>query len=150
MTDLKYVTYCGLYCRLCANLARVPRQASALRETLRKDGWERFGPQLIEGFGGFWDVLAKLSRTEQTCQGCRGGCGDPDCAIRRCARERAIELCPSCPDFPCAHLDRLGKRYPNLIADGMRQRQVGLERWLEEQEERCRTGFCYADLRHPD
>ena len=35
MTELKYVTYCGLYCRLCANLARIPQPSAALRETLR-------------------------------------------------------------------------------------------------------------------
>ncbi len=35
-----------------------------------------------------------------------------------------------------------------LIADGLRQREIGLEAWIEEQDERCKTGFAYADIRH--
>jgi hypothetical protein len=37
MTDLKYVTYCGLYFRLWANVARIPRQSAALRETFKRE-----------------------------------------------------------------------------------------------------------------
>ena len=92
MTDLKYVTYCGLYCRLCATLARIPQQSSALRETLQKEGWEYFGQYCVHGFKEFWAALEKLSQSDKTCKGCRGGCGDPDCGIRKCARERQVEV----------------------------------------------------------
>ncbi len=149
MADLKYVTYCGLYCRLCAELARIPQQATALRETLRKEGWEFFCESVVPGFEEFWTVLEKLSHADKTCKGCRGGCGDPSCSIRKCAQERKVELCSSCGEYPCSHIEKLAARYPNLISDGTRQRQIGIERWVEEQEQRCRTGFCYADVRHP-
>ena len=149
MADMKYVTYCGLYCRLCANLARIPQQSSALRETLQREGWEFFGQYAIDGFKEFWAALGKLSDFDKTCNGCRGGCGDPDCGIRKCAREKKIEVCSSCDEYPCALIANLAKRYPNLISDGTRQRQIGIEKWMLEQEQRCRTGFCYADVRHP-
>ena len=42
MQDLTYVTFCGLYCKLCDNLARIPLQASNLHKTLQKGGWEYF------------------------------------------------------------------------------------------------------------
>lgn len=37
-----------------------------------------------------------------------------------------------------------------LIPDGRRMQRIGVEAWVAEQEERTRTGFCYADIRcHP-
>ena len=149
MADLKYVTYCGLYCRLCSNLARIPQQAAALRETLQKEGWEYWGQHALRGFAEFWDALERLSQSDNTCKGCREGCGDPECGIRKCARKKRVEVCSSCTQYPCHQIEALAKRYPNLIADGTRQRQIGIETWVEEQELRCRTGFCYADIRYP-
>lgn len=149
MIDLKYVTYCGLYCRLCGNMARTPQQAATLKRTLEKDGWPIWGASAIEGFGMFWTVLEKFTKIGESCPGCRGGCGNPECSIRQCAQEKAIEVCSSCDEYPCEKIHGLAKRYPMLISDGMRQRQVGLERWIEEQEARCQTGACYADFRHP-
>lgn len=149
MTDLKYVTYCGLYCRLCANLARVPQQSTALLETLRREGWEDFGQYAVPGFKEFWAALEKLSQFDKTRKGCRGGCGNPDCGIRPCAQEKKVEVCSSCAQYPCRHIEALAKRYPTLVSDGMRQKQIGIEKWVQEQEQRFRAGFCYADIRNP-
>ena len=88
MPDLTYVTYCGLYCRLCGNIARTPKQAQALRDSMRKDGWENWGESAHPGFGEFWRILALLAASDETCPGCRGGCGFPGCKIRPCAQER--------------------------------------------------------------
>ena len=149
MSDLTYVTYCGLYCRLCSNLARMPQQSTALRETLKKAGWEYFGEYCLPHFKEFWEALTKLSQLDETCKGCRGGCGDPDCGIRKCAEVRKIDVCSSCTEYPCQLIVELSNRYPNLISDGERQKEIGLERWVREQEERHRVGFCYADIRYP-
>jgi len=148
MSDLTYVTYCGLYCKLCANLARIPQQSSALHETLRKEGWEYFGQYCVSGFKDFWTALTELSRSDETCKGCRGGCGDPDCSIRKCAQEREMELCSSCTEYPCERIADLARRYPNLVYDGRRQKETGLDQWIQEQEDRCNSGFCYADIRY--
>jgi len=150
MAEMKYVTFCGLYCRLCAHMARMPGQARALRDTMRKEGWEHFGEGVHRGFGEFWRILQELGADDETCPGCRGGCGDPGCEIRTCARERQVEICPLCDDFPCTHIEQLARRYPTLIADGARLREIGIDRWLAEQEERRATGFAYADIRCPD
>ena len=150
MPDLTYVTYCGLYCRLCGHMARMPKQARALQASMCKEGWEHYGASVHEGFEEFWRVLGTLAETDETCPGCRGGCGFPGCEIRVCAREREVEVCPLCEDFPCEHIEGLAQAYPTLIADGERMREIGLEQWLAEQEERRATGFAYADIRHPD
>ena len=149
MEDLTYVTYCGLYCKLCDNLARIPQQASSLHKTLQKGGWEYFGSHIMSGFKEFWAGLEQLIQVDSKFKGCRGGeCGDPGCNIRQCAQSRHIELCSSCDDYPCNHIHKLAKRYPNLIADGTRQKEVGSNKWIQEQEARCETGFCYCDIRY--
>jgi len=149
MAKLKYVTYCGLYCKLCANIGRIPRQAKALRKTLVKGGWESFGEYVIPEFNGFWKALQHFSDSGDACPGCRGGCGDPDCEIRTCARERDTTVCSSCSDFPCNHVKGLSRKYPNLIPDAERQKEIGLTNWIAEQEARATTGFCYDDIRYP-
>jgi len=148
MENLKYVTYCGLYCRLCTNLARIPQQAKMLKATMSKAGYEIFGEHYVEHFKEFWEVLGRFSETDKTCPACRGGCGDPSCKVRICAREKEIERCPVCKDYPCEHVLELAKRYPNLVADGKRQEEIGIEAWIEEQEERIRAGFCYDQIRY--
>lgn len=139
---------CGLYCRLCALRARVPGQAQALRETLRKDAVEYWGPGL-PGFKEFWGFLDMLTGADGGCPGCRAGGGPPDCKVRRCAAEKGLKLCVDCPGWPCLSLRFLIDSYPSFLDDSRRLREIGLEAWLAEQEERARKGFCYADVRRP-
>ena len=148
MADLKHVTYCGLYCKLCANLARIPQQAKALRDTFGKTGWPDYGEAYVPEFKAFWKGLEHFSKLDEICPGCRGGCGFPECPIRACAVERGLEVCSACADFPCHHLQRLGRRYPTLLADAERQRCVGMAQWIEEQEERVSASVCYMDFRY--
>lgn len=147
MTEsLEFVTYCGLYCELCSARARIPRQAAALQQAMVDEGWPYWG-QEIPGFSGFWQFLQEL-QAEGGCPGCRAGGGDPGCQIRACARERDVELCSQCADFPCAHVKALAARYPTLLADNARRQEVGLEKWLEEQSERADRGVVYTDIRY--
>jgi len=149
MDTLKLVTYCGLYCGLCAQRGRIPRQANALKESMVREGYEFWG-QEIPGFDDFWRFLASLCDPEKSCPGCRQGGGPPFCSIRKCARERKVEVCVYCEEYPCQRVLGIAKGYPTLIADGKRIQEVGLESWLQEQEERAKTGFAYADIRyHP-
>ena len=149
MIDLTLVTYCGLYCGLCAQRGRIPHQAEALRESMAKEGYTFWGGE-IPGFKEFWSFLAHLCDPEQACPGCRQGGGPPFCAIRKCARERGVDLCVFCDEYPCKRVLGIAKGYPTLIADGQRIREIGLERWIQEQGERAKSGFAYVDIRcHP-
>ncbi len=148
--NLEEVTYCGLYCGLCASRRRIPQQAATLRETLRKEGYDRgyFDiPGLNEIIATFWKGLNLLANAP--CPGCRAGGGNPGCAIRACVQERGVTACPLCADYPCQRLEVL-RNYPLLLADGRRMQQVGLEQWIAEQEARAATGFAYADVRLPE
>jgi Protein of unknown function (DUF3795) len=146
MDDLQLVTYCGLYCGLCGERARIPGRARALREVMIKEGYEFWGGELPR-FGDFWGFLTDLCDPDHACPGCRQGGGPPFCAIRKCARERSVDVCPFCDEYPCERLLAIAKGYPTLLADGQRLREIGLGRWIEEQGERAGTGFAYVDIR---
>jgi hypothetical protein len=143
--ELEFVTYCGLYCGLCAERTRIPKQAAALQAAMIEEGWPYWGPT-VPDFDEFWRFLQEL--TKGGCLGCRAGGGYPECQIRICARERGHDVCVYCPDFPCEQIETLAARYPTLLADGQRLLMVGLARWLDEQEERARRGVVYADIRY--
>ncbi len=149
MSDMKYVTYCGLYCKLCANIARIPQQARDLRETMQKDSWEFFGEHCMPGFNDFYEFLGKFTTLDETHPGCRGGCGNPECQIRICAKNKGVEVCSACEEYPCQTMQWLVDKYPNIVADGQRQQKVGMEQWIKEQEARRKAGFCYNQIRHP-
>lgn len=149
MTELAKVSYCGLYCGLCTTCNRLPQRAQALQETMRNDGWEHWGGE-IPNFKAFWDFLSGLSASGES-QSCRNeNCGAPFCTIRKCAREKGVTVCALCADFPCRRIEGLAQGYGLLKADAARIREIGLEKWIAEQEERKKNGFCYADIRcHP-
>jgi hypothetical protein len=143
---LKFVTYCGLHCGLCAARSRIPERAAALQKAMAEEGWADWGAG-IPGFAEFWRFLDGL-HANGDCPGCRAGGGPPYCQIRVCVQQRGLELCNQCPDFPCSRTEALNAIYPTLIADNRHLQAVGLEQWLSEQEERARRGVVYADIRY--
>jgi len=146
MPDLRLVTYCGLYCGLCAQCSRIPAQARTLAETMRKEEWDQWGREMPR-FKEFWGFLNWLGESEADCS-CRAGkCGPGFCAIRKCAREKGVEVCPFCDDYPCDRIAGLAKGYVMMIEDGKRLKRIGLDSWIAEQEARRGTGFSYADIR---
>jgi hypothetical protein len=116
---------------------------------MQNEGWNHWG-QGTPRFKEFWEFLNWLVESEAKCS-CRGGkCGPPFCGIRKCAQERKIDVCPSCREYPCDRIKGLAEAYVNLLADGKRLKEIGLDRWIAEQEARKATGFAYADIRIPD
>ncbi|MHC4479194.1 MAG: DUF3795 domain-containing protein [Planctomycetota bacterium] len=145
---LKYVTYCGLYCELCSTRGRVPKQAASLSKTMVKDGWDIWGKDL-PNFKQFWEFLTRISDKNNACPGCRQGGGPPFCGIRKCAKNKGVDLCVDCEAFPCHRIKGLAKGYINLIPDMKRMKELGFDAWFEEQKERAATGFVYSDIRCP-
>jgi len=141
---LRFVACCGLYCGLCSSRNRIPQQARALARTMAGEGWDEWGRE-IPGFPGFWRFLGRLGRG--ACPGCRAGGGPPFCAIRTCAQERRVAVCVFCKDWPCRKVRMLARVYPTLIPDAERMKRIGLGKWLKEQRQRQKTGFCYSDIR---
>ena len=145
---LRYVAYCGLYCGLCAQRSRIPQQARQLQKSLHEESFDDFYqyvPEMKDVFPSFWNFLQKLAEFNCTC---RTSGGPPDCKIRQCAKQKNVEVCPQCKEYPCILVQSLAEHYPTLIQDGKRLQKVGIERWVKEQEARAKRGLVYADLRY--
>jgi len=97
----KMIGYCGYNCHLCAARSDDP----AVRQRM-VDGWRRIF--------GYESYTAKNVK----CDGCRsdGKVADESCKARPCARERGLESCACCNEFPCARLkDLMASREGMLV-----------------------------------
>ena len=75
-------TYCGIYCGACS-IAMHSRTGRA---------------------DEFAACLGNVPKEELACGGCKSDtiyAGCSTCSLRRCAREKNIEYCIDCTDFPC-------------------------------------------------
>ena len=91
-------------------------------------------------------------RRKNPCPGCRSHeAGRPGycdrCKIKNCVDSRRIDLCFQCPDFPCASVKHIDKRYRtsyqiSLIENGLRARDAGVEQHLREEQTRWTCPEC--------
>ena len=141
--EKQYICYCGLYCELCPVKAKITPAAKRLLDEMNAMGcgeWIKFYP---DG-DGFWRFLNTLSETG-LCDSCQNGSGDPDCAIRICAKEKNVEACPQCSSYPCDKFDRLFEHADYLKADNALLRDKGMDAWAKLMDERTASGYTYAD-----
>ena len=147
--QLSLVGYCGLYCGLCTQRNRIPKQAKMLLQSLQEEGydnWYEYVPRFKETYPTFRQFLQQLAESDCTC---RTGGGPPECRMRNCAQKKSVKVCPKCKEYPCALIEDHATHYPTVIQDGKRMQKIGVEKWVKEQEERAERGVVYADIRYP-
>ena len=98
------IAYCGLICSACEAYLATRAGDSAALERLAAEAREQFGKPDITA-----DAVA--------CDGCpqdggrlSGYCYE--CAVRACARERALDHCAQCADCGCAKLAAIFEMAP--------------------------------------
>jgi hypothetical protein len=121
MSDM-LLGYCGLYCGGCgvyqATVEGMPKEDDAGRPLL--------------------------------CKGCNSGVTTPwctDCAIKTCARDKAIRHCSQCAENPCEKMTAFMQdpRYPYhlRVQDDMRSLEaLGLAAWCKAMERRYTCETC--------
>jgi hypothetical protein len=139
--DKKYICYCGLYCGNCAVKVKVEPASKVLYDEMKKAGFEDILP-MLPGGDHFWSFLQGM--VQGVCISCQEGSGNPHCAVRTCAKEKNVEMCAICEDYPCALFARYFEGYPILKQDNALMRDEGMEAWSELQDERRACGFTYA------
>ena len=147
MFDKKYICYCGLYCENCVVKAKVTPAAKVLYDVMRKAGFEET-INYIPGGDGFWPFLKNMA-VDGLCISCIDGGGDPGCAIRLCAKEKGVDMCALCKEYPCSHFDASLQKYPALNImkqDNALLREHGMDAWMKLQEERKVNGYTYEDV----
>lgn len=120
---------CGLDCGKC--LANPDSPIATLARELREElggfaGYaERFAAMnpVFANYPGFAALLDHLA-DGGTCPSCRSGkCLYSWCEVSRCTREREVDYCSECAEFPCAkanlpaHLDALWKKSTETIRE---------------------------------
>lgn len=144
--------YCGLYCGACAiKNGQIRGAATALQSMLKAYAYPEWAPTLADfvpatrHYPEFEGVLAWL--TTQDCPGCVAGGGNPQCAIRICARGKNLAGCWECTEVAtCEKLGEIDGGYPGAAENRQCIRQVGLGAWLAEQAAKVETGFSYLDV----
>jgi len=142
--DRMFACYCGLYCEHCAVKAKVEPAAKVLYDEMKSAGFEEV-IAFIPGGEGFWPFLKGMVE-DGICVSCRDGSGNPGCAVRLCAKERDVEMCAFCEDYPCdkiADFLKVSVGYSVLEHDNALLRDEGWDAWTEIQERRRESGYTY-------
>jgi len=141
--DRKYSCYCGLYCENCAVKVKVEPAAKVLFDEMKKAGFEEV-INYIPGGDGFWLFLKGMAM-DGVCVSCRDGSGDPGCSIRICAKDRGVDMCVSCSDYPCEKIEAIFERNPVLKDDNALLHDKGWEAWAALQDKRRSDGYILQD-----
>ena len=89
---------------------------------------------------------------EIACKGCRQQDGKhfhlsaEGCATLNCVKDRGVEFCYECSDFPCVFLAPMADKaaqYPHnmKLYNLCRIKKVGLERWIEKESGQIRKKY---------
>ncbi|MCL1796007.1 MAG: DUF3795 domain-containing protein, partial [Clostridia bacterium] len=144
--DKRYACYCGLYCENCSVKVKVEPAAKVLYDEMKKAGFEDV-IAFIPGGEGFWGFLKSMA-DDGICVSCRdGNGGNPACAVRICAKERNVEMCAFCENYPCDKFDaflNVSDGLPVLEQDNALLRDKGWEAWAKLQAKRREAGFTYS------
>ena len=140
--DKKYMCYCGLYCGNCAVKVKVEPSAKVLYMEMKKAGFEDI-IQMIPDGDKFWTFLKGMVKS--ICISCKEGSGNPGCIVRKCAKDKNVEMCAFCKEYPCEKFDKYFHGYPILKNDNQLLRDEGIDIWSKIQDERQANGFTYTD-----
>ncbi len=134
---LKAIAPCGLVCSTCtaAKEGDIQVHSSALLSLLEGfDGFaERFSAfqPALKKYPEFKEVLALFDNA--SCTGCRqtNQCF-PDCPVSPCAREKGVDFCAECEDFPCDKIRSIRPLGAKWLLAGRRMQKIGVEAYYEE------------------
>jgi hypothetical protein len=142
---LLHLAPCGLSCRKCmANVdGPIRANSSALQQSLR--GFER----MAERFAGFMPVLANYPAfaevleffAQADCRGCRSGnCKFFDCSVMSCHKEKGVDFCFQCDEFPCDKTNFHPDLRARWLKTQTRMKEIGVEAYYEETRDLPRYG----------
>lgn len=131
---------CGVYCGQCPNgNGRVKFAAGELKrlvDTTRYDWMDKVVKSFR--FSEFRKGLEWFAGAQ--CPKCLAGGGAP-CENRKCAGNRNLNSCLLCGEYlKCENTVYMRDVYPFVVDNYERVKQVGLEKHLEEEEEKARAG----------
>ncbi len=131
------VAPCGLYCGACSIRAAYSRNDVVLLNAMAD------GVSLYLGH--------KVDAKDLACEGCLSdivSISCRECKIRECAFAKGLMRCSECPDSPCELVKSFNDdglpHHAEVIKNIERQREIGIDAWIEEQDKRWRCPKCAA------
>jgi hypothetical protein len=128
---------CGLDCSRCADYSGGEIQKLSVRLVDLLNGYLRVARMkkdikpVFTGYPQFEEVLKSF--TQAACTGCRGDkvlCPF-ECVARVCSREKGVDFCFQCGEFPCSKIDtRIRERW---LGFNLRMKVIGVEEFYQEQ-----------------
>ena len=146
---------CGLYCGACLVYRANKQGNTELLEQIAKafsvqDGQLPAGMPPVRKGCDISEVQRQMQGVKDAaCEGCLSEIRAFPCRIcgfRDCVLEKGLTNCSQCADSPCQllidfHNDGL-PHHGEVLANIQRQRDIGMDAWIAEQEERWRCPHC--------
>lgn len=133
-SDKWVISVCGLNCAKCDIY-----EAS--------HGNEKLCNEILEWFK---KKRNKTLKPEQiTCEGCKGPLNahwSSDCKMLLCAKNKGLQHCFQCEDFPCATVNEFTSdgvsHHKRTVENAKRMKEIGLDAWIAEQKRKGQCLFC--------
>gem|GEM_PF-312043 len=134
---------CGLDCGRCLSHPQSPisRHAQGLLTELggfaaRAAFFARIDP-IFESYAAFEAVAKRFAAAD--CAGCRTGrCLLGHCIVQTCVKERGVDFCYECGEFPCDHTGFPEMLHARWLENNQKMREMGPEAFLAASRTRPR------------
>ena len=134
----KFVAPCGLYCGACSIRAAYSRNDTVLLNAMAD------GVSLYLGH--------KVEAKDLACEGCLSdivSISCRECKMRECAAAKRLTRCSECPDVPCELIKSFNDdglpHHAEVLKNLKRQKDIGIDVWIGEQDKRWRCPRCSAE-----
>ncbi len=132
-----FVAPCGLYCGACSIRSAYNRHDSELLKAMAD------GVSLYLGH--------KVDAKDLACKGCLSdvvSISCRECKMRECAAAKGLTRCSECSDSPCELVKSFNDdglpHHAEVLKNLKRQREIGVDAWIKEQDKRWRCPKCSA------
>lgn len=135
---ISILSVCGLDCSRCADYENGEIRSLSTKLSDLLNGYERLAKMkgendpAFKGYPEFINILSHFAKG--TCSGCKSDniqC-PLNCHAKTCRKERNINFCFECAEFPCAD-QFVGKLRERWIQRNFRMKEIGVENYYIEQ-----------------
>lgn len=138
---LEIIAPCGLNCGKCVAFkhGEIRRHSLAIAKLLGLN-FDRYAERftelnpVFENYAAFKVLLEFFG--EGSCGGCReGGCLRQPCNVHRCVREKGVDYCFECDEFPCERTGFPPFLYEKWRNNNITMKQLGVEGYYKKIED---------------
>ncbi|TYB31750.1 MAG: DUF3795 domain-containing protein [Candidatus Mcinerneyibacterium aminivorans] len=131
--ELRYDSYCGLYCGACPFFNATVEGEEKLDKLYEK----------------IKENNNQIEKSDLKCKGCKSNTHSAyceNCEIRVCIEKKDLNFCYECDQYPCEFLSNFRKdsaAHHSIIFKNLETIQMlGVDKWIENQEKRWQCDNC--------